>query len=152
MKDYRVTREARERVYSFCTMSNLSLKPIDSFFGSYFLRCASISLSSFALIVRFKDRGSLLFAPSVIPRVPLPVPCTWFILPLPFSRILDSLSSVVVCTTVVLSLCPVSLESIDFCVFWNEENKWYMYYSIKLKKKIKLLLNKTDNNTYMYHY
>ncbi|EFN80690.1 hypothetical protein EAI_13880 [Harpegnathos saltator] len=117
-------------VYSFCTMSNLSLKPIDSFFGSYFLRAASWALSSFALIFRFKPCRGSLFAP---PTLPLPVPCTWptslFLTPLPFSRMLVSLLSlllsllvviaVVVCAAVVLSLCTESLEPMDFCMYCN---------------------------------
>lgn len=116
-RNYRCVTQARGYIYSFCTMSNLSLKPIDSFFGSYFLRFASCSLSSFTLIFRFRpsDRGSLLFATS--PTLPLPVPCTWFTSPLPFSRILPLLLLVVVCAMVVLLLCAVSLEPIDFCVF-----------------------------------
>lgn len=129
-----IKRGRRNCRYNFCTMSNLSLKPIDSFFGSYFLRSASWALSSLALIFRFKPcRDSLLPV-----TFPFPVPCTCaivvvsFLILFPFSWPVSSRSLsfslsfsllvdvlVALADTVLLSLCNVSFDPLDFCAFWK---------------------------------
>lgn len=126
-------REEVKDGYNFCTMSNLSLKPIDSFFGSYFLRAASWARSSLALIFRFKlCRGSLV-------TFPFPVPCTCaivvsFLMPFPFSRSAPSRSLSfsfpfsLLFEVVLLSLCEVSFEPLDFCAFWKIQANYYLFF------------------------
>lgn len=123
-------------------ISNLSLNPIDSFLGSYFLRAASLARSSFALILRLRPFwfwlslifplplccSSLLWLPTTsTPSLPSLLSCP-LLLPRPFSRVVSSLElssfvGVAVAAAVLPLFDDVSFEPIDLCVFWKIHSK-----------------------------
>lgn len=161
--------------YNFWTISNLSLKPIDSFFGSYFLRAANLARSSFALI--FKLRPLLVWLEFSL-RFPLPWCCdvvsslfslaweslfvSWvtllLVLPPPFSRVVSSLEfassfvGVAVAAAVLPLFDDVSFDPIDLCIFWKRFqtiNAIELNYRRKLverKKKISIWKKKCQAN------